>query len=161
MPSYLNNRSRFVGLAMLAVLAGCAQQSQTPAQPVAVYNPPGEALAALPATDVTWYHVPFATNSSRIEGAGRQAINNAVDSMRGRPAMTATVVGKTDTVGSDANNMRLAQQRATAVRNAMMGSGQVTAGQIETRWTGERQAGGPPMSNVADAGGRMVDIGVH
>ena len=48
-PSYLNNRSRFVGLAMLAVLAGCAQQSQTPAQPVAVYNPPGEALAALPA----------------------------------------------------------------------------------------------------------------
>jgi len=76
-------------------------------------------------------------------------------------ALTATLVGKTDSVGSDAANMRLSQQRAAAVRNALLATGKVPAQRIQTRWTGERPQTAQPISDAADASNRVVDIGVH
>jgi outer membrane protein OmpA-like peptidoglycan-associated protein len=158
--SILSTRS--AGLASVAafvLLAGCAQPSQ-PA-PTARYNPPGTALAELPVGNVTWYHVMFANGSTQIDANGQQAINNAAASMQGNSALMVTVIGKTDSAGSDAANMRLSQQRAGAVRTALLQTGKVSAAQIETRWTGERQQGAQTMSDVADPSNRAVDIGVH
>ncbi len=103
----------------------------------------------------------FANNSYLIDASGQQAINNAAASMQGNSALTATVIGKTDSAGSDAANMRLSQQRASAVRTALLQTGKVSAQQIETRWTGERQQGTQTTSDVADPGNRAVDIGIH
>jgi OmpA-OmpF porin, OOP family len=141
----------------IVTLAGCAPQSQ----PVARYNPPGTALAELPAANITWYHVMFANGSTQIDANGLQAINTAAASMQGNDALMATVIGKTDSADSAAANMRLSQERANAVRTALLQTGKVPAAQIETRWTGERQQGGQTMSDVADPGNRVVDIGVH
>jgi len=116
----------------------------------------------MPASGVTWYHVTFATNSYQIDPTGQQVINTAASSMQGNTALTATLIGKTDSVGGgDASNMRLSQQRADAVRTALLNTGMVPAQQIETRWTGERQQSGQTATDVADASNRAVDIGVH
>ena len=158
--SILSTRS--AGLATVAVfvlLSGCAQPSQP--TPTARYNPPGAALAELPVGNVTWYHVMFANGSTQIDANGQQAINNAAASMQGNSALVVTLIGKTDSAGSDAANMRLSQQRAGAVRTALLQTGKVSAAQIETRWTGERQQGAQTMSDVADPSNRAVDIGVH
>jgi outer membrane protein OmpA-like peptidoglycan-associated protein len=159
--SFLSRSSaQAASIAALALLAGCAQQSQ----PVAVavpYNPPSTALAALPPANVVWYHVSFDSSSARIGMDGQQAINDAANNLQSNSALTATVIGKTDSVGSDRANMRLSEQRANAVRMALLQTGKVPAQRIETRWTGQRQQTGQPMSNVADASNRMVDIGIH
>ena len=144
----------------LAVMAGCAQQDAAPPAPVA-YNPPGTALTQLPAANVTWYHVPFENNSHQIGPEGRQAIADATASLRANPALSATVIGRTDGLGNDANNMRLSQRRATEVRNVMIRQGMVEARRIETRWTGERIAGEQPANNTMDGNNRMVDIAIH
>jgi outer membrane protein OmpA-like peptidoglycan-associated protein len=146
------------GLFAGVLLAGCAQQSQPV---VTSYNPPGAALAQLPPGNVTWYHVMFANGSTQIDASGQQAINSAAASMQGNSALVATVIGKTDSAGSAAANMRLSQQRASAVRTALLQTGMVPAQQIETRWTGERQQGAQTTSDVADPSNRAVDIGVH
>jgi len=161
MSVYLSHSIKLASATAFVLLAGCAMQSQAPA-PVAVrYNPPGADLAAVPAANITWYHVMFANNSDQIDATGQQAINNAVDSMQGNAALTATVIGKTDSAGSAAGNMRLSQERANAVRTALLQTGKISAQQIETRWTGERQQGAQTTSDVADASNRAVDIGVH
>jgi len=156
--SFLSTRSAgLASVAALALLAGCAQQSQQATR----YNPPGAALAELPAANVTWFHVMFANDSTQIDAAGQQAINDAAASLQGNSALTATVIGKTDSTGSAAANMRLSQQRAGAVRTALLQTGKVSTGQLETRWTGERQQGAQTASDVADACNRAVDIAVH
>ena len=157
--SILSSRAaKLASLAGFVLLAGCAQQ----AQPVATqYNPPGNAVAQLPPATVTWYHVMFANGSSRIDANGHQAINTAADSMQGKSALMVTLIGKTDSAGNDAANMRLSQQRANAVRVALLQTGKVSAARIETRWTGDRQQGAQTPSDVADASNRAVDIGVH
>jgi outer membrane protein OmpA-like peptidoglycan-associated protein len=161
MMSFLSHSAKFASIAAFALLLGCAQQSQPPVAVAVPYNPPGSFLAALPAADVTWYRVMFATGSFRIDADGQQAINSVADKMQSDPRLMATLVGKTDAVGSDAANMRLSQQRAAAVRNALLATGKVPAQRIETRWTGERQQNEQTMSDAADASNRAVDIGVH
>jgi outer membrane protein OmpA-like peptidoglycan-associated protein len=151
---------RIASVAAFALLAGCAQQSHSWAT-ATPYNPPGSALAQLPAANVTWFHVMFASDSTQIDTAGLQAINGAADSMQGNAALTATVIGKTDSAGTAAGNMRLSQERANAVRVALLQTGKVSAEQIETQWTGERQQGAQTPSDVADVRNRVVDIGVH
>ena len=160
MPLFSSRSAGLASVAAFVLLAGCAQQSQS-AAPAARYNPPGAALAELPAANVTWFHVMFANNSDLIDASGQQTINNAAASMQGNSALTATLIGKTDSAGNDAANMRLSQQRASAVRTALLQTGKVSAQQIETRWTGERQQGTQTASDVADPSNRAVDIAVH
>jgi outer membrane protein OmpA-like peptidoglycan-associated protein len=161
MMSFLSNSAKLASVSAFALLMGCAQQSQPPVAVAVPYNPPGTAVLALPATDITWYRVMFVTGSSRIDADGQQAINSVADKMQSNPTLTATLVGMTDTVGGDAANMRLSQQRAAAVRNALLATRKVPAQRIETRWTGERQPNEQTMSNTAAPSNRAVDIGVH
>jgi outer membrane protein OmpA-like peptidoglycan-associated protein len=103
----------------------------------------------------------FTNGSTGIDPAGRQAIDNAAASMQGNSALIATGIGKTDSAGGAAANMRLSQERAGAVRTALLQTGKVSAAQIETRWTGGRQQGDQTPGAVADPSNRSVDIAVH
>ncbi len=161
--SFLSSKpAMLASFAAFAFLAGCAQHSAPPPVVAAVpYNPPGTALAALPKADITWYHVDFPTGSAHIDAAGRQAITTVAESMNGNTALTATVIGKTDTVGNDAANMRLSEQRARAVRNALVQVGHVAPQRIETRWTGDRHPATAIPVDATDTGSRAVDIAIH
>jgi hypothetical protein len=120
----------------LLPLAGCPAH-EAPAVVAVPYNPPSVALSA-PTTD--WHHVRFASNSAAIDRDGRRMV---------------------DAVDSDAANMCLSRHRATAVRNALLKTGKVAAARIGTRWTGQRQPDEAAPRDMAAAGNRMVDIGIH
>ena len=153
----------FAVVAAMALVSGCAMQqpAQAPAVPPVAYNPPGRSLTNAPAGQVTWYHVAFGTGSRAIAADQRPAIQDAAAALRANPALNATVIGRTDGVGSDAANMRLSQQRADTVRDALIRQGQIAADRIETHWTGERNTAGRPASDTADGDGRMVDIAIR
>jgi outer membrane protein OmpA-like peptidoglycan-associated protein len=81
--------------------------------------------------------------------------------LQGNPALKATLVGRADSVGSDANNMRLAQRRSAAVRDALVATGMVEAARIEMKWSGERQQNVATGDAVGDGRNRSVDIAVY
>jgi outer membrane protein OmpA-like peptidoglycan-associated protein len=57
--------------------------------------------------------------------------------------------------------MRLSHKRADAVRDALVYNGQIPAGRVETRWTGEARQTNPTPNNTAAAANRVVDIAIH
>ncbi len=153
--------TKLLSIGAFALLAGCTQQNAAPVAQATPYNPPGTALAALPANNVTWFHAPFDSGSARLGSEAQSAVNGAAEKLRANPTMTATVIGKTDGIGSDASNMRLSQQRANAVRDALLRTGTIRPARVETRWTGERRPNAQALASVDGPGGRIVDIGVH
>jgi outer membrane protein OmpA-like peptidoglycan-associated protein len=136
----------------IAVLAGCAQ---TPARIAS--NPP----PVPPGPNATWYHVDFVTASHTIDAQGEQTVANVTNFLQQHPDSIATIIGKTDTVGSANYNMHLSHQRADAVRDALVYHGNVAADRVETRWTGETRLRVATAGNDPEALNRVVDIAVH
>jgi OmpA-OmpF porin, OOP family len=139
--------------AAIAMLGACAQMSP---QPVASNPPP-----VPPGPNAVWYTVSFDTGSYAINADGHKVITEMVAAMKANPAAIATVIGRTDTVGSNDYNMRLSHRRADAVRDALVYDGSVTMDRVEARWTGEARQGVPTGDNVAAAQNRVVDIAIH
>jgi hypothetical protein len=86
------------------------------------------------------------------------AVNDVTAYLQSHPESVATIIGRTDTVGSSDYNMRLSHRRADAVRDALVYNGKVAAERVETRWTGESRQDVPTANNTAAAGNRVVDI---
>lgn len=139
----------------IALLAACAQ---TP-PPVAMVasNPPPVA----PGPSATWYHVEFASNSRVIDAKGQATVADVTTYMQQNPLSVATIIGKTDSVGSANYNMHLSHQRADAVRDALVYHRNVAADRVETRWTGETRPNQPTGNNVSSEANRVVDIAIH
>jgi outer membrane protein OmpA-like peptidoglycan-associated protein len=134
-------------------LAACAQSAP---QPVASNPPP-----VAPGPTAVWHTVAFDTNSFAINANGEKVIADVTSFLQQHPASVATLIGRTDTVGTAEANMRLSQRRADAVRDALVYDGHVTLDRVETRWTGERRQGVPTGDAVAAAENRVVDIAIH
>jgi outer membrane protein OmpA-like peptidoglycan-associated protein len=117
-------------------------------------------VASTPAT-ATWYHVNFDTNSSAINSNGQRVVADLSSYLQRNPAAIATIVGRTDTVGSADYNMHLSHQRADAVRDAVVYGNKIAADRVETRWSGENRPDMATADNVATAANRVVDIAIH
>ncbi len=137
----------------IALLAACAR---SPLPPGASNAPP-----AAPSLTAVWYTVDFATNSFTIDADGQKVINNVINALQHDPVSVATLIGRTDTVGTADYNMRLSHRRADAVRDAVVYGGKLTADRVETRWTGERRLGVPTGDADAVAQNRVVNIAIH
>jgi outer membrane protein OmpA-like peptidoglycan-associated protein len=137
----------------ICLLAACAQ---TPPAAMAS-NPPPEP----PGRNATWYHVDFATNSHTIDAQGELTVADVTTFLQQNPNAIATIIGKTDTVGSPDYNMHLSHQRADAVRDALVYRSNVAADRVETRWTGETRQRIATAANVPAEANRVVDIAVH
>jgi outer membrane protein, adhesin transport system len=133
----------------LLLVAGCAT------------TPPGGLASAAPASPATWYTVAFQTNSFALDPYGQKVIDEVGDYLASNPGAIATVVGRTDTVGSDDYNMRLSHRRADAVRDSLVYNDRVAADRIETRWTGETRPHVNQADDIAAAANRVVDIAIH
>jgi len=130
--------------------------AQTPPQPVASNPPP-----VAPGPNAVWYTVVFDTNSFAINADGQKVVNNVITVLQHNPASVATLIGRTDAVGTADYNMRLSHRRADAVRDALVYGGNLAADRVETRWTGESRQGVPTGDAVAAAQNRVVDIAIH
>ena len=137
----------------ISLLAACAQ---TPSATVASNPPP-----VPPGPNATWYHVEFATNSHALDAQGKLTLADVTNMLRQNPDDIATIIGKTDTVGSSDYNMHLSHQRADAVRDALVYQSNVAADRVETRWTGETRQHVATANNVSAESNRVVDIAIH
>jgi outer membrane protein OmpA-like peptidoglycan-associated protein len=143
----------FAAVSVLSLLGACAQMSPA----TVASNPP----PVSPGANATWYHVAFDTNSHAIDANGQKTVADVTSFLQQNPNSIATIIGKTDTVGSADYNMHLSHMRADAVRDALVYNSNVAEDRVETRWTGETRQRVATANNVADASNRVVDIAVH
>jgi outer membrane protein OmpA-like peptidoglycan-associated protein len=136
----------------IVLLAACAEMSSAHV----ASNPPPRA----PGPDAVWYHVSFTTDSYAIDADGRTVINQLIVSMQNNPGEFATIIGKTDTVGTQDYNMHLSRRRADAVRDALIGGGNIPPNHLETRWTGEHRQDMATAGGVPESANRVVDIAI-
>jgi OOP family OmpA-OmpF porin len=96
-----------------------------------------------------------------VRASGQKVVNDVTTFLLGNPAAVATIIGRTDTVGSKDYNMRLSHRRADAVRDALVYGGHVPADRVETRWTGETRNHVPTGNAPVATSIRVVDIVIH
>lgn len=84
------------------------------------------------------YLVFFDFDSSSVNNEGMDVVQTVVNEMQSRNIMGVDIVGHTDTSGSDAYNQRLANQRATSIKNELVSRG-IPAGSITVSGRGESE----------------------
>jgi outer membrane protein OmpA-like peptidoglycan-associated protein len=106
---------------------------------------------------VTLGDVLFDTNRARLKPGGVREVQKLADVLDKNPQRTVAIEGFTDSTGSEERNQELSEQRANAVRDALLGMG-ISANRITTRGYGKSL---PVASNATQAGrqlNRRVEI---
>jgi OmpA-OmpF porin, OOP family len=104
--------------------------------------------------------VTFEFNSSALTANGRTVLEPAVKFLLNQPQLKAQIAGHTDSVGSDAYNLKLSRQRAESVRSYLVSRG-VSAAQLTAVGYGESR---PVASNQTDEGrarNRRVELNIE
>ena len=99
----------------------------------------------------------FDTAADALDPAVQAGVDQIVSYLRTAGAVRVTVMGHTDTVGSDAANLALSTARARAIANRLMAMG-VPASIIEVVGLGESRPAVATGDDVAEPRNRRVDI---
>jgi outer membrane protein OmpA-like peptidoglycan-associated protein len=102
--------------------------------------------------------VYFSTGSHALTPEDQDHIRDVAAMMQSTPAFVATIVGKTDSVGSADFNEHLSQRRAEAVFEALVYTNKVPENRVQLRWTGERLPFVSAADEKAESQNRMVAI---
>ena len=106
---------------------------------------------------VTLGDVLFASGEAQLVEGGRSSLEEVVDLLQTEPDKKIRVEGHTDSLGDAETNLKLSEQRAQAVREALISLG-VAAERISAMGMGEDF---PIASNEDEAGraqNRRVDV---
>jgi len=114
------------------------------------------ALAAQPPKPIS-FTLYFETNSTQITQDSRPQLEALMAEAARRQAVEVQVTGHTDRVGSDADNDRLSQQRAEAVRT-MLAQNAIRATFIRAVGRGEREPLVPTADEQPEARNRRVEV---
>lgn len=105
-----------------------------------------------PADKTTWFNfdrVTFATGSAQIDlGSSEAQLNNLAEILKAHATVRIKIGGYTDSTGNAADNLKLSQERADAVRNALVGKG-IAADRLEAEGYGSQH---PVASNATEEG---------
>src|SRR5690606_35671419 len=96
--------------------------------------------------------VGFGFDSDQLTPQSSRVLDNLAADLKKFPRLSIELQGHTDSVGADAYNQKLSQQRADAVREYLLTQG-VNASQISARGYGESR----PVANNATAEGRALN----
>ncbi len=129
-----------------------AQEETAAAAP---YIPPA-ATAPVPASPHS-YLVFFDFNKSDLTAQATQIVDQAAKNAEGAKVTRLTVTGHTDTVGSDAYNMRLSRRRAESVAAELKKDG-IPSSEIEIVAKGKRDLLVPTADGVKEPQNRRVQI---
>jgi OOP family OmpA-OmpF porin len=99
-------------------------------------------------TIVANLHINFDNNSYKIDKASDANVQKFADFLKAAKSYKAEIIGHTDSVGSEASNMKLSQNRANAVKTSLVAKG-VPADRVTTVGKGESQ---PVASNLLKEG---------
>lgn len=97
---------------------------------------------------ITLQGVTFEFNSAKLTGDSRPILDDVATDLRKYPRLKVELQGHTDSVGADAYNLRLSQQRADSVREYLVSQG-VAADQLTAKGYGETQ---PTTDNRSETG---------
>jgi outer membrane protein OmpA-like peptidoglycan-associated protein len=101
---------------------------------------------------ITLSDVLFNTGKSDLTSGASRKLDELAQVLTEHPDRRVQIDGFTDSVGSDAYNLDLSQQRADAVKSALVSRG-VEPARISTQGYGKAY----PMASNADAGGRQLN----
>ena len=121
----------------------------------AAYTPP-PAVAAMPSVPKS-YLVFFDFNKSDLSAQAVAIVNQAAANAGPAKVTQLTVTGHTDTVGSDAYNMRLSRRRAESVAAQLEKDG-IPSSEIEIVAKGKRDLLVPTSDGVKEPQNRRVQI---
>jgi len=127
--------------------------SEPEAAPAAYVPPPVQAVAPAPRS----YLVFFDFNKSDLTGQAQQIVDQAASNAGPAKVTRLTVTGHTDTVGSDAYNMRLSRRRAESVAARLEKDG-IPSSEIEIVAKGKRDLLVPTADGVREPQNRRVQI---
>lgn len=103
--------------------------------------------------------VYFDTAKYNVNVASQASLNKLITIFKEYPDTNILVVGHTDSVGSDENNMTLSKNRAYSVTNYITSQG-ISSGRLTTNWFGESQ---PTHDNATPEGrakNRRVNVAI-
>jgi iron complex outermembrane receptor protein len=132
------------------------ESDNAPSAPAAAYVPP-PAVAPAPAPVARSYMVFFDFNKSDLTPEAASIVGQAAKNATPAKATTLTVTGHTDTVGSDAYNMRLSKRRAESVAAELEKDG-VASSEIAIVAKGKRDLLVPTGDGVREPQNRRVTI---
>jgi outer membrane protein OmpA-like peptidoglycan-associated protein len=144
----------------MVLLAGCAcQPEEVPmAEPVAAAPAaePAPAPAPAPETITLSGDALFDFDKSNLRPDAVEALDTTVQKYKGASLKSMSIVGHTDSKGSDAYNQALSERRAASVREYLASQG-LDGSKISTAGRGEAD----PVASNDTADGRQQNRRVH
>jgi outer membrane protein OmpA-like peptidoglycan-associated protein len=118
-----------------------------------VPNPEGQVTFDLtieiqPPKTYTLKNVLFDTGKSTLRKESFTTLNDLIEYLKLKPAMTIEIGGHTDNVGTPESNLKLSQERAESVRNYLIAKG-ISAQRVTAKGYGQTQ---PVATNTTDEG---------
>jgi outer membrane protein OmpA-like peptidoglycan-associated protein len=101
----------------------------------------------------------FDTGSADLKSAAQQNITQIANIIKQYPEDHVTVVGYTDSVGSDSYNQQLSERRARAVKLALVSNG-VPATAVEAMGQGESNPVSPNDTEAGRSKNRRVELNI-
>lgn len=108
----------------------------------------------------TWFdfdRLRFNTGSATLQPQSNTQLRNVVAILNAHPNVHVKIAGYTDNVGSSAANMKLAEARATNVKNALVGMG-VDADRVEAEGYGDSNPIGDNSTDTGRAMNRRISM---
>jgi outer membrane protein OmpA-like peptidoglycan-associated protein len=115
-----------------------------------------DSLKALPLEPVSFL-LYFLNNSTELTAMSKSHIPEVLSLFNNREYYEISIIGHTDTTGTDEYNMGLSSARAKAVRDALLSRG-IRSDQMELRYHGKRDPLVPTGDNVMEPRNRRVEI---
>jgi outer membrane protein OmpA-like peptidoglycan-associated protein len=106
----------------------------------------------------TAHFIYFPTSGYALDAKDQDQIRDVAGLIESHPDFVATILGKTDSVGSPGFNERLSQRRANVVFEALVYDNKVAENRIQMCWTGERLPFTSTADQTAEAQNRMAAI---
>ena len=119
---------------------------------------PTKAVVEVPVYHRTTIHINFDTNKAEIRKADLPELQKAVDFLKRWPDTKVSVVGFTDSTGTDAYNQKLSERRAQAVKKYLVDSGYVKADMIDAEGRGKAEPVASNKTKEGRAQNRRVEI---
>ena len=115
-----------------------------------------DSIKALPTEPVTLLFF-FLNDTTELTAESKSHIPEVLSLVNKREFYEISIIGHTDTTGSDEYNMRLSSARAESVRETLL-SGGLRSDRIELRYHGKRDPIIPTGDNVREPRNRRVEV---